>query len=689
VSSDQDFEESLATNHSTFETVFTNHWRLILLVIFLLLLGGFNPSSGFTVFAFFLVVWVVSIRKLHDSGTLEKYNLDLIWGRSFLMWRTERGKDIIEKLSKYKKFWNIFADVGLVVVFFIMALMLFLLIWQATLVSQIPKSAAVSPKMLIGLPGLNPVIPVGYGVLSLSIAVIIHEFSHGILGRVAKIKLKALGLLFFIFPVGAFVEPDEEEMMNMRRRERMRLYAAGPASNIALALIFSILFSWVMVGSLQPVENGALISGVVQDYSADEAGLESWMLITSIDNQTVTDSESFSVIMDNTTAGQNITIEAYSKEGSESFTATLSDKGDYFLEYYPEQYNSSISGKGFLGVATTNPEVITDLLAHPVDSGGAAGLLAYMTLPFAKLQPFPDHFTSLFAPEGITSILPDNLFWIVANSFYWIFWLNLMVGMTNVLPAIPLDGGFIFGDGLSALMEKRRKGLSAEERELIVEKSSTFFTLLVVSLVVFQVAGPKLFGTESIDLEAVITVDSTDGFAGENLSFSASNSRGDLINYLWDFGDDSNVSTGISVSHTFASGGVYEVSLTVVDETRLSARTFIVVSIDDSITTSGQSNNNEVVSLDVKNNAIFSRIEVETSPSNTAGVCSMEISVINPEGISETIEANSAVFEYENLLNGTWDVRMRYANSVSGGPCGPTASFSYNLDWNIDYQADL
>ena len=67
----------------------------------------------------------------------------------------------------------------------------------------------------------------------------------------------------------------------------------------------------------------------------------------------------------------------------------------------------------------------------------------------------------------------------------------------------------------------------------------------------------------------------------------------------------------------------------------------------------------------------------------------MEISVINPEGISETIEANSAVFEYENLLNGTWDVRMRYANSVSGGPCGPTASFSYNLDWNIDYQADL
>ena len=689
MSSDQEFEELHETNRSTLETVFNNHWRLILLVLFLLLLGGFNPSSGFTVFALFLVVWVISIRKLHEAGTLEKYDLDLIWGDSFLMWRTERGKDIIEKLSKYKKFWNLFADVGLVVVFFIMALMLILLIWQATLVSQIPKSAAVSPKMLIGLPGLNPVIPIGYGVLSLSIAVVIHEFSHGILGRVAKIKLKALGLLFFIFPIGAFVEPDEEEMMNMPRRERMRLYAAGPSSNIALALIFSILFSWVMVGSLQPIDNGALISGVVQDYSADDAGLESWMLITSIDNQTVTDAESFSIIMDNTTAGQNITIEAYSKGILESFTATLSDKGDYFLEYYPDQYNSSISGKGFLGVATTNPEVITDLLAHPIDSGGGAGLLAYMTLPFANLQPFPDHFTSLFTPEGFTSILPDSLFWIIANSFYWIFWLNLMVGMTNVLPAIPLDGGFIFGDGLSALMERKKKGLSAKEREIIVEKSSTFFTLLVVSLVIFQVTGPKLFGTEPIDLEAVITVDSNDALAGENLSFSASNSRGDLINYLWDFGDGSNVSVGISVSHAYISGGVYEVSLTVVDETRLSARTFTIVSIDEAIAASGQSNNNEVVSVEIKNHAIFSSIAVETNPPNTQGLCYMEISVINPDGVLETVEANNAAFEYEDLLNGTWDVRMRHANSATGGPCAAPGSFSYNLDWNIDYQADF
>ena len=56
--------------------------------------------------------------------------------------------------------------------------------------------------MMIGLPGLNPVIPLWYGILALVIAMVVHEFSHGILSRVANVKVKALGLLMFFFPVG-------------------------------------------------------------------------------------------------------------------------------------------------------------------------------------------------------------------------------------------------------------------------------------------------------------------------------------------------------------------------------------------------------------------------------------------------------------------------------------------------------
>ena len=147
------------------------------------------------------------MRWAQNEGHLEKFNLDLVRGRSFVMWRTDAGKKFIENISKYNLFWRRVGDVWLETVFLIMILMFLLLAWQATLAWSIPKTSAVSPKTMIGLPGLNPVIPLWYGILALVVAMVVHEFSHGILSRVADVKIKALGLLMFIFPVGAFVEP--------------------------------------------------------------------------------------------------------------------------------------------------------------------------------------------------------------------------------------------------------------------------------------------------------------------------------------------------------------------------------------------------------------------------------------------------------------------------------------------------
>src|SRR5205823_926330 len=106
-----------------------------------------------------------------------------------------------------------------------------LLLWEATLVqSSAVRANPPSPELLLGLPGINPIIPVGYGIFGLAVAIILHEFSHGILARVAKIRIRSLGLIFLIFPIGAFVEPDEEELRALPRRDRARLFAAGPAT---------------------------------------------------------------------------------------------------------------------------------------------------------------------------------------------------------------------------------------------------------------------------------------------------------------------------------------------------------------------------------------------------------------------------------------------------------------------------
>ena len=65
------------------------HIKLIFFLLFCLYLGWYS-------FALFVVAWVTGVRWAENEGYLAKYNMDLVWGRSFLMWRTDWGKDFIE-----------------------------------------------------------------------------------------------------------------------------------------------------------------------------------------------------------------------------------------------------------------------------------------------------------------------------------------------------------------------------------------------------------------------------------------------------------------------------------------------------------------------------------------------------------------------------------------------------------------
>ncbi len=96
------------------------------------------------------------------------------------------------------------------------------------------------------IPGVAPVIPgltipLVAGILAFAVVIIPHEFSHGILARISKIKVKSSGLLMAgIIPIGAFVEPEEDKVAKLKRQAQNRISAAGVSANMLLALMLVV-----------------------------------------------------------------------------------------------------------------------------------------------------------------------------------------------------------------------------------------------------------------------------------------------------------------------------------------------------------------------------------------------------------------------------------------------------------------
>lgn len=98
-----------------------------------------------------------------------------------------------------------------------------------------------------------------------------------------------------------------------------------------------------------------------------------------------------------------------------------------------------------------------------------------------------------------------------------------------------------------------------------------------------------LFFVEKVQPTAKITTTGTltedkilFGELNKKITFDASDSKGTIVNYEWDFGDETEPVVGKdeeSVEHTYTKLGVYEVSLTVSDENTLDDITSITLTI--------------------------------------------------------------------------------------------------------------
>jgi len=486
-------------------------------------MGGdwLSIEADWRIFVLFLIGWYVLLKSWEARGRLDDWNASRVFF-AILMLRTSRGKKALEFISRPRKFWRAYGEVSLWLCWIVMLIVaLFLIVAIIAAIMAPPNLDPPSPSELLAIPGLNPAIPLGWGVIAFVISLVIHEFGHGIQARAHGMKIRNFGLLMLgPLPMGAFAEPEHSEIVNAPRRERQRMFAAGPSTNLFTAFILMLLLGGI-AGQFVAAEPGVHSTGIVVGSGAEEAGLEPWDVILAIDNQSVGSSEDFTTVMDGLEAGQVVSMDIIRSETGEeeTLTVTLTDKYAYYIELgYGEEVlaNSGIEeGDAFLGVQNLDDGTAAiDRLAGPAgpefEASPLVHLLAWPVHTFKLIYtPFelqgsamhPVEEGMLAAGDGwLAELVGLEGLLFLTYLMFWLIWVNILLGFTNLIPMIPFDGGHLFRDLVQMSMNglrnigKKTKLWSIHPLwvEHVTRKASTLSSLGLLIVVVFIMVAPYL-----------------------------------------------------------------------------------------------------------------------------------------------------------------------------------------------------
>jgi len=370
----------------------------------------------------FLVFFaIVGLLVLADRKRIEVHG-------PLLIRKTNRGKRfIVNTGQRFQRFWSIIGNIAVVAGFIASFYTLYMLLTLlADSIVRVTPAAGVglvlpSPTTVVGGGFIG--VPLWYWIIAAIIMFVVHEGAHGIIGASQKMKIKKLGwILFTLLPIGAFVEPDENDVTRKKPLKQLRFFAAGSFSNFILALLVAVVITPLVLNPLTVPAEGfqvfpqegfpfAASGPLVERTNNFSQSLNPKFFIRSINGRETPDFEQATAILD--------------EMGIEPGQAVELD-----LDVY---YGNSMENLDITIEAAQNPNN---------ESKGYIGILFDGRQSFVVRQ-------DLLPYRGIIFFVTEALF--------WVFLINLGVGMFNMLPMGPLDGKRMWAVVLQKYLPNRHR----------------------------------------------------------------------------------------------------------------------------------------------------------------------------------------------------------------------------------------
>lgn len=373
-------------------------------------------------------------------------------GKVVAIYKTKIGLKFMQKIAdKFPRTVKFLGVVGIYVGFLGMFFMLYMVFWGLyQLIFQPSAPPLFSPVLPgISIPGSPVTLPLVEGLIALFVVVVIHEFTHGVLSKAHKIKVKSSGFVMFGPLPGAFVEPDEKKLKRAKAKVQLSIFAGGPFSNVVLAAVVFVLLIGATALSVNMYSvDGVAISGFINSTDAADGGrlstLKEGDVIHFVNNERVNTVYDLSMALENASPGDSVLF-------------GTSD-GDKLVTLSSSPFNES---QAYIGI----------YLEHKVV--GASVVSDNVVFRSVYFWLFGNPFALSF--DDSTGL------------FGWIFLISLGVGIVNLLPLGPMDGGRMY----LIVLEKVFKKKTALK---IWSKTASFLLFALLLLVFVPIIRSLIFG---------------------------------------------------------------------------------------------------------------------------------------------------------------------------------------------------